>query len=68
MSNKTTTLVIIGLMAILSIAVIATVVNTAAMAAPPPGKPPAVPPGEGVSNCATTQQASSAQFCKPPRP
>jgi hypothetical protein len=55
-------------MAILSIAVIATVVNTAAMAAPPPGKPPAVPPGEGVSNCATTQQASSAQFCKPPRP
>ena len=68
MSNKTiTTLVVIGLMAVLSIAGLATVVNTA-MAAPPAGKPPATPPGAGISACAKGFQGSDAQTCSPRGP
>jgi hypothetical protein len=64
MISKTTTLLIIGLMAVLSIAVIATVVNTAS--ALPPGVPEN--PGKTTASCASTQFGENAAECpKPPR-
>ncbi len=64
MISKTTTLLIIGLMAVLSVAVIATVVNTAS------ALPPQVPPNRGsaTASCAATQFGENAADCpKPPR-
>ena len=64
LTNTPTTLVIIGLMAVLSIAAIATVAHTAMAARPPVTPPPN--PGTGISNCAQGFQGPGAQGCRPP--
>jgi hypothetical protein len=60
LTKTTTTLVIIGLMAALSFAAIATVVNPAAAALP--SGPPANR-GTATAGCASTQQGPGAQGC-----
>jgi hypothetical protein len=61
--NKTFVVMAIALMAALSIATIATVIETAA------ALPPAGTPGSVTATCASTAQSQGAADCqKPPRP
>jgi hypothetical protein len=62
MISKTTTLLIIGLMAVLSIATIATVVNTASAL---PGRAP-VNPGTTTATCASERAGEDSATCPNP--
>ena len=61
MTTKTTTLLIIGLMAVLSIAAVSTFVETA-LAAKPGGIPPA---GPGTGQCAKAAAGPASAECAP---
>jgi len=64
-SKTTTTLVIIGLMAVLSIAAIATVVNTASAL---PGRAPVNPGRTTTASCASDAADQGAAGCPTPPP
>ena len=66
MSNKTTTtLIIIGLMAVLAVATVSTFADSA-FAARPGGVPPSTPPGAATGSCASAAQSSGASDCPKP--